>query len=223
MTSVSKISVTFSTTKKDKQKNFLNMEQAVEIFLNNELATATLMQELNVQIPTVNINQALAKNGTNRFDLEKLLQAIPITSAEINISDVWEAEEDIVRGLMAGRYIKKLKITGCGYPIETIPPSTEDLIIEALAGWENHAIMMIARADNLRSLTLINGTVDTRTWEAIGERTTKIHLNFINTRFTDVQSMSKWMPKFASINFKNAFFRGVKYNRYEINAEIAKI
>lgn len=181
------------------------MENAFHNYLNGNAIPAEVIQEMKITIPTIEINKII--NGVGRREVEKLLSLVPATKVIIDIDATWDGEEDTLAGLMAGKFIKYLHISGCSHEIRELPPSIEELVVRATA--DCAAVCAVVSMENIREITLIGGRVNSRTWDTIEKRTTNLRkLELVGTTIDDIRFASSATPKIMRFRTRGALING---------------
>lgn len=168
------------------------MNNALLKFMTGEATPADVLQELNIELPIINMNEMM--NGIGRREVEKILSLIPAKKVIIEIDATWDGEKETLAGLMAGKFIEKIYIAGCSHEIGDLPQSTEEIIIRAEENCA--AICKVVTQETIRKITMIGGRMDYRTWKTIADRTTKLYeLTLIGTKLTDILNAHEAMHK----------------------------
>lgn len=185
------------------------MADTTDKFYLDQLPTSEFLKLLNVSVPRINLNKLHASSGLIREIIEKTLYTIPATDVKINVYHGWDGDEELMLGLLAGRYIKKLSVSGCINKVPTISPSVNVINIRVEKGHDCPAINNIAGAENIRKLTLENGEVDGLTWHLIKKRTTKISLRLINTKIINLTNTKDIMEKIDELEMIGVSWEGI--------------
>lgn len=144
------------------------MESKIKQFMNNDTIPVELLAQLDIRLPTINLNLALGEE-MSRTDVEKLMKLLPIQSAIIDISSTWEnCVTHYMQPLALSKTIIDLTIKGCNKEVQFLPPNIEELSIEGRPKLQT--IGYAAAAENLRKLKITNGTISSDLFSAIRRR-----------------------------------------------------
>lgn len=196
------------------------MANSADDFDQDLLPTSEFLKLLKIEIPRIDLNKMYALRGLSRANIEKILYTVPASEVKINVRYGWDGEEELLLGLLAGRYIKTLSIRGCTKIIPAIPPSVNEVNIQVEKGYDCPAINSIAGAENIRKITLVNGEVDGSTWHLIRNRSTKLNLRLVNTKIINLVCAKHIMEKIDQLELKNAKWEGEIITKEEFETKI---
>lgn len=184
------------------------MNSALVKYTIGEATPAEVLRNLEIEFPAIYFNEIM--NGVGRREVEKVLSLIPATQVFIEIDATWDGEEETLAGLMAGRYIEEISISGCNHEIRELPQSTKKILVRARENCA--AIRHLAAKENIREIKIVGGKVDHRTWKAIANRFTKIQRFELNgTTLTDMGEAHEAMQKIDHFETRQAIINGVEH------------